>query len=49
MQWGLDVVGLLLVAAVQKMFILCATDYFTKSVEIEAYTNVKNKDMRNFL
>ena len=36
-QWGMDIVGLFPTAAVQKKFLLVATDYFCKWVEAEAY------------
>ena len=45
----MDVVGPLLVAAAQKKFLLVSTDYFTKWVEAEAYTNIKDKDIFKFV
>ncbi|RVW33014.1 hypothetical protein CK203_107573 [Vitis vinifera] len=36
-QWGMDIVGPLPAAAAQKKFLLVATDYFSKWVEVEAY------------
>lgn len=42
-------VGSLSVALAQKRFILAATDYFTNWVEAVAYSNVNEKDVRNFL
>ena len=45
----MDVVGPLPVAATQKKFLLVSTDYFTKWVEAEAYTNIKDKDVSKFV
>ena len=33
----------------QKKFLLVATDYFNKWVEAEAYANIKDKDVTNFV
>ena len=43
--WGMDIVDPLPIAAVQKKFLLVATDYFSKWVEVEAYVNIKDRDI----
>ena len=48
-QWGLDIVGPLPVVAAQKKFLLVATDYFSKWVEVEVYANIKDKDVTKFV
>ncbi|WKA11779.1 hypothetical protein VitviT2T_029246 [Vitis vinifera] len=48
-QWGRDIVGPLPTAAAQKKFLLVATDYFSKWVEVEAYTSIKDKDVTRFV
>ncbi|KAL6347565.1 hypothetical protein AAG906_026090 [Vitis piasezkii] len=40
-----DELGPLPIAATQKKFLLVATDYFIKWVEIEAYASIKDKDI----
>ena len=45
----MDIVGPLSVVAAQKKFLLVATKYFTKWVEVEAYASIKNKDISNFV
>lgn len=40
--------GPLPIAATQKKFLLVATDYFSKWVEVEAYANIKGKDVSKF-
>lgn len=44
----MDIVGPLPVAATQKKFLLVATDYFSKWVEVDAYANIKDKDVSRF-
>ncbi|RVW61781.1 Gypsy retrotransposon integrase-like protein 1 [Vitis vinifera] len=46
-QWGMDIVGPFPAAPAQKKFLLVATDYFSKWVEAEAYTSIKDKDVTN--
>lgn len=41
--------GPLPTAATQKKFLLVATDYFKKWVEIEAYASIKDKDVTKFV
>lgn len=45
----MDIVGSLLVAATQKKFLLVTIDYFSKWVEAEAYTSIKDKDISKFV
>ena len=45
----MDIVGPLPTAAAQKKFLLVATDYFSKWVEAEAYTSIKDKDVKRFV
>ncbi len=48
-QWGLDIVGPLPRALGNKRFLIVATDYFTKWVEAEPLTNIRNVDAKRFL
>ena len=48
-QWGMDIVGLFPTAAAQKKFLLFATNYFSKWVEVEAYASIKDKDVKRFV
>ena len=48
-QWGMDIVGPLPTVAAQKKFLLVATDYFSKWVEVEAYYKIKDKDVFKFV
>lgn len=45
----MDVVRPLPVVAAQKKLLLVSIDYFTKWVEAEAYTNIKDKDVSKFV
>lgn len=45
----MDIVGPLPVTTTQKKFLLMATDYFSKWVEVEAYVNTKDKDVSKFV
>ena len=48
-QWGMDIVGPLPIATAQKKFLLVATNYFSKWVEVEAYAYIKDKDIFEFI
>lgn len=48
-QWGMDIVGPLPTGTTQKMLLLIATHYFSKWVEVEAYANIKDKDVTKFV
>lgn len=41
-QWELDIVGPFPQAPGQKKFILVATNYFSKWVEVKSYSNIKD-------
>nr|CAN77128.1 hypothetical protein VITISV_003359 [Vitis vinifera] len=47
-QWGMNIVGPLPAAAAQKKFLLVATNYFRKWVEVKAYASIKDKDVTKF-
>ena len=49
MKWGMDIVGKLLTAPGQRMYMLAVTDYFTKWVEAEAYHQVRDREVKNFI
>ena len=48
-QWGMDIVDLLPIATTQKRFLLIATNYFSKWVEVDAYASIKDKDVSKFV
>lgn len=48
-EWGMDIVGPLPPVTTQKKFLLIATDYFRKWVEVEAYASIKDKDVTKFV
>ena len=48
-QWGIDIVGPLPTALAQKKLLLVATDYFSKWIEVEAFTSIKDKDVTQFI
>jgi hypothetical protein len=47
-QWGLDIVGPLPRALGNKRFLIVTTDYFTKWVEAEPLTNIRDVDAKRF-
>ena len=47
-QCGLDIVGLFPKAAGNKKYLLVGTDYFTKWVEAEPLTNIRDVDIKKF-
>ncbi|CAA7027871.1 unnamed protein product [Microthlaspi erraticum] len=49
MKWGMDIVGKLPTAPAQKVFLLVMTDYFSKWVEAEAFSQVTDKEVRGFI
>ena len=49
MKWGMDIVGKLPTAPGQHMYMLAVTDYFTKWVEAEAYHQVRDREVKNFI
>ena len=48
-QWGIDIVGPLLTAPAQKKLLLVATDYFSKLIEAEAFSSIKDRDVTQFI
>uniref|UniRef100_A0A2N9IY37 Uncharacterized protein n=1 Tax=Fagus sylvatica TaxID=28930 RepID=A0A2N9IY37_FAGSY len=48
-QWGLDIVGPLPRAPGNKKFLITATDYFTKWIEAEPLSNIRDVDTKRFL
>ena len=49
MKWGIDIVGKLSTAPSQCVYMLVVTDYFTKWVEVEAYHQVRDREVKNFI
>ncbi|XP_010496968.1 PREDICTED: uncharacterized protein LOC104773993 [Camelina sativa] len=49
MKWGMDIVGKLPTAPAQKVFLLAVTDYFTKWVEAEAFSQVRAQEVNSFI
>ncbi|XP_038722019.1 uncharacterized protein K02A2.6-like [Tripterygium wilfordii] len=49
MRWEMDIVGKVLPASGQRVFLLILTDYFTKWVEAEAYKQVRDKEVKSFI
>uniref|UniRef100_A0A2N9GA36 Integrase catalytic domain-containing protein n=1 Tax=Fagus sylvatica TaxID=28930 RepID=A0A2N9GA36_FAGSY len=47
-QWGLDIVGPLPRAPRNKKFLITATDYFTKWIEAEPLSNIRDVDTKRF-
>ena len=45
----MDIVGKLPTAPGQRMYMLAVTDYFTKWVEAEAYHQVRDREVKNFI
>ena len=48
-QWGIDIVNPLPLGKSQVKFLLVATDYFTKWVEVEALATIKEARIQNFV
>ena len=44
-QWGIDIVGLLLTALAHKKLLLVTIDYFSKWIEDEVFTSIKDKEV----
>ena len=45
----MDIVEPVPIATSKKKFLLVATDYFSKWVKVEAYANIKDKDVSKFV
>ena len=48
-QWGIDLVGPLPTASAQKKLLLVATDYFSKWIEADAFSSIKDRDVSRFI
>ena len=48
-QWGIDIVGPLPTSLAQKKLLLVAIDYFSKWIEAEAFSSIKDKDVTQFI
>ena len=48
-QWGIDIVGLLPTAPAQKKLLLVDTDYFSKWIEADAFSSIKDRDVTRFI
>ena len=48
-QWGIDIVGPLPTAPVQKKLLLVTTDYFSKWIEADAFSSIKDRDVTRFI
>ena len=48
-QWGIDIVGPLPTAPAQKKILLVATDYFSKWIEADAFSSIKDRDVTWFI
>ena len=49
MKWGMDIVGKIPIAPGQRIYMLVLTDYFTKWVEAEAFHQVRDTEVKNFV
>ena len=48
-QWGIDIVGPFPTAPIQKKLLLVARDYFSKWIEAEAFTSIKDRDVTRLI
>ena len=48
-QWGIDIVGPLSIAPAQKKLLLVAVDYFSKWIEADAFSSIKDRDVNRFI
>ena len=48
-QWGIDIVGPLPTSPALKKLFLVATDYFSKWIEAEVFSSIKDKDVTQFI
>ena len=48
-QWGIDIVRPLPIAPAQKKLLLVATNYFSKWIEAEAFSSIKERDVTQFI
>jgi len=48
MRWSMDIIGLMHPSK-QKKLVLVLTDYFSKWIEAESYTSIKDAQVENFV
>ena len=48
-KWGMNIVGKIPQTPGQKVFMLAMTDYFSKWIEVEAFRQVKSKEVISFI
>ena len=48
-QWGIDIVGPLSIAPAQKKLLLVSVDYFSKWIEADAFSSIKDRDVNRFI
>ena len=48
-QWGIDIIGPFPTVIAQKKLLLVPTDYFSKWIEVNAYTSIKDSDVTWFI
>ena len=48
-QWGIDIVDTLPTAPAQKKLLLVATDYFSKWIEADSFSSIKDRDVTRFI
>ena len=48
-QWGIDIVGPFATTTAQKKLLLVAADYFSKLIEADAFTSIKDRDVIRFI
>ena len=49
MKWGMDIVGKLPTVPGQRIYMLAVTNYFTKWVKAEAYHQIRDREVKNFI
>ena len=48
-QWGIDIMGPFPTSPAHKKWLLVDTDYFSKWIEAEAFTSIKDRDVTRFI
>ena len=48
-QWGIDIMGPLPTAPAQKKLLLVTIDYFSKWIQDDAFTSIKDRDVTRFI
>ena len=48
-QWGIDIASPLPTTPTQKKLLLVATDYFSKWIEVDAFSSIKDRDVTRFI